>query len=213
MEGNKVKWVVVSGLDGSGKTTLVSNLEKWFSEEKNLRVKRSRLPHDEHLVNDLLNESKDSYTDRMIFALDNRIFAEKYKDWYKSGKYDIILTQRGFLDSFVHGAVQGYSYSWIANMNQVADLPKCNVIIHLVAEAEIAYQRIKDDPNADKFEYIEYIRKQESETRRAYYEVCRDNVDLAHFRNCINIYIDTTQLTPDETFEMAIRRLQEYNIV
>ena len=212
MTKTKAKWIVVSGLDGSGKTTLVDDLEK-FLKKQSLRVKRSRLPHDEHLVKNLLNVSTNSYTDRMIFALDNRIFAERYREWYKSEEFDIILTQRGFLDSFVHGAVQGYSYSWIAEFNQIADLPKCDVIIHLVAEAETAYQRIKDDPDADKFEYISYIRKQEAETRRAYKEVCDQNVDLDHFKDCINIYIDTTQLSPEETFEMALKRLKQNNII
>ena len=212
MTQHNTKWIVVSGLDGSGKTLLVDSLEKYLMQQS-IRVKRSRLPHDEHLVKDLLNTSTNRYTDRMIFALDNRIFAERYRKWCESENYDVILTQRGFLDSFVHGAVQGYSYSWIAELNQIAELPKCDVIIHLVAEAETAYARIKDDPEADKFEYIEYIRKQEAETRRAYNEVCRKNVDLAHFRDCINIYIDTTQLTPEETFELALKRLKQHNII
>ena len=207
------KWIVVSGLDGSGKTTLVTNLQHWLEEEKELRVMRSRLPHDEHLVKDLLNESSNPYTDRMIFALDNRIFAEKYRSWSKSGQYDIILTQRGFLDSYVHGAVQGFSYAWVSEFNRIADMPKCHVIIHLVAEAETAYQRIKDDPDADKFEYIEYIRRQEQETRRAYRAVIDHDVDMAHFKDCINIYVDTTQLSTDETFDLVKRRLMEFGVI
>lgn len=207
------KWIVVSGLDGSGKTTLVNNLRQWFEEEKKLRVVQDRLPHDEHLVKDLLNQSTNPYTDRMIFALDNRIFAEKYREWCQSEQYDIVLTQRGFLDSYVHGAVQGFSYSWVSEFNRVADLPKCQVIIHMVAEAETAYQRIKDDPDADKFEYIEYIRKQELETRKAYKAVISHDVDMAHFKDCVNIYVDTTQMTTDEVFELVKRRLAEYNVV
>lgn len=197
-----MKWIVVSGLDGSGKTTLVGNLQKWISDECELRVKRSRLPHDQHLVKDLLNISTSPYTDRMIFSLDNRIFAERYRKWSESGMYDVLLTQRGYLDSFVHGAVQGFSYSWIAENNQIADLPRCFAMIHLVAEAEVAYSRIRDDPDADKFEYLEYIRRQEFETRRAYHQV-GNNVDLIHFRESKNILIDTTRKTTEETFEIA----------
>ena len=209
----EAKWIVVSGLDGSGKTTLCTDLQHWFEEEKNLRVMRSRLPFDEYLVKNLLNESSNSYTDRMIFALDNRLFAEKYRAWSKSREFDIILTQRGFLDSYVHGAVQGYSYSWISEFNHIADLPKCQVIIHFVAEAETAYQRIKDDPDADKFEYLAYIRRQEQETRRAYRAVCDHDVDMAHFKDCINIYVDTTQLSTEETFQLVKRRLIEFGVI
>lgn len=206
------KWIVVSGLDGSGKTTLVENLERWM-KENNKRVLRSRLPHDEYLVKNLLNVSHDSYTDRMLFALDNRIFAEHFKEWQNSGEYDVILTQRGFLDSFVHGAVQGYSYSWIAEFNQIQTLPKCDVIIHMVAEAETAYDRIRNDPDGDKFEYLTYIRRQEAETRKAYYELQKGNPDLEHFKDARNIYVDTTQMTTDEVFEFVTKRLTQIGVL
>ena len=100
--------IVVTGLDGSGKTTLVDNFEKYF-QEQNIRVKRTRSPHDKYLVNDLLNISgdgepmKDRYTDRLIFALDNRILGTRIRQWQSSGEFDLILSQRGFFDSFVHG--------------------------------------------------------------------------------------------------------------
>lgn len=205
-------WIVVSGLDGSGKTTLVEDLENLFVQNA-LRVKRARLPHDRYLVKELLDKSQDQYTDRMLFALDNRLFAADYFEWIHSGEYDLVLTQRGFLDSFVHGAVQGYDYSFIAQLNRVEELPKCDVIIHLVAEAETAYDRIKNDPDADKFEYLSYIRRQEAETRRAYYELTHGNSDLEHFKGCVNIYIDTTQLTTEETFQLALKRLHECKVL
>lgn len=205
-------WIVVSGLDGSGKTTLVDNMEKYF-QEKGKRVKRDRLPHDPYLVKKLLDKSSNEYTDRMLFALDNRIFGEELVRWQESGEYDLVLTQRGYLDSFVHGAVQGFGYDFIANMNRIEDLPKCQVTIHLVAEAETAFERIKDDPDADKFEYIEYIRRQERETRRGYYECKRKNVDLRHFHDGVHIYVDTTAMTTDETFEYVLERLKEKSVI
>lgn len=204
----KTLWVVVTGLDGSGKTTLVTNLENKFAEEGK-KVYRDRFPHDQYLVKTLLNESKDSYTDRMLFALDNRIFGTKLDSIIKSEEYDIVLTQRGFLDSFVHGSVQGYSYEWIENLNRIADLPKCDIMIHLVAEASVAYQRICDDPDADKFEYPDYIAVQERETRRAYANVINGtDPALASFKDCKNIYVDTTQMSTEEVFDIVIKKLE-----
>ena len=164
------RWIAVTGLDGSGKTTLVDNLVK-FLESKGFKVYRDRFPHDKYLTKTLLNESKDAYTDRLLFALDNRIAGTHLRGIIETGEYDFIVTQRCFLDSFVHGAVQGYSYSWVSELNHVSDLPKCDIMVHMVAEARIAYARICNDPDADKFEYPEYIGKQEQETRRAYVEV------------------------------------------
>lgn len=210
----KTLWIVVTGLDGSGKTSLVQNLETWFSQEKELVVKRDRFPHDRYLVKTLLNKSKDSYTDRLLFALDNRIFGKQLEEMIDSCKYDIIITQRGFLDSFVHGAVQGFSYSWIGELNQISDLPKCDIMIHMVCEASVAYSRICNDPDADKFEYPAYIGKQERETRRAYAEVVSGiNPDLTHFNDCRNIYIDTTQMTIEEVFELAKNKLEKLGIL
>lgn len=179
MKNKKTLWVAISGLDGSGKTTLVDSLKTWF-EEKGLKVKRDRLPHDRYIVSDLLDKSTDSYTDRLLFAVDNRIFGTELKEVLKSGEFDIVLTQRCFLDSFVHGAVQGFSYSWIEDLNRTTELPQADIIIHMVAEAKTAYSRICNDPDADKFEYPAYIRKQEVETRRAYAEcIAGNNTDLA----------------------------------
>lgn len=207
MAAKKVVWIAVTGLDGSGKTTLVDNLEKRFVE-KGKKVYRDRLPHDQYLVKTLLDKSKDSYTDRLLFALDNRIFGTKLKSMQEAGEYDIILTQRCFLDSFVHGQVQGYSYQWIEELNRTGDLPKTDILIHLVAEASVAYQRICNDPDADKFEYPEYINKQESETRKAYANVVKGtDPALASFRNSKNIYIDTTEMTTEEVYEVAVKKL------
>lgn len=76
------------------------------------------------------------------------------------------------------------------------------------AEARIAYARICNDPDADKFEYPEYIGKQEQETRRAYVEVeAHNNPALIHFNTCQNIYMDTTQMSTDEVFETVSSKL------
>lgn len=214
MTAKKTKWIVVTGLDGSGKTSLVSNLTSWLVEEKQLKVKRDRFQHDRYLVKDLLNKSKDRYTDRLLFALDNRLFGTELSEIIEAGKYDVIITQRGFLDSFVHGAVQGFSYSWIGELNQIADLPKCDLMIHMVCEARTAYSRICDDPDADKFEYPAYIDKQERETRKAYAEVMSGtNPDLEHFKCSKNLYIDTTQMSIDEVFDLAKKKLQELKVL
>lgn len=213
MKMKKTLWIAVSGLDGSGKTTLVDDLQDWISKEKGLSVLRDRLPHDRYIVTDLLNQSKDTYTDRLLFAVDNRIFGTMIEDVIKSEKYDIILTQRCFLDSFVHGAVQGYSYSWIEELNRTNDLPRADIIIHMVAEAKTAYSRICNDPDADKFEYPAYMRKQEVETRRAYAEcIAGSNTDLEPFNDATHLYVDSTKMTPEEVFEFAKNELSKLDI-
>lgn len=209
-------WIVVTGLDGSGKTLLLDNFEKLFNDA-GLRVKRFRSPHDQYLIHDLLNVSgdgepmKDRYTDRLIFALDNRILGTRIRHWDESGDFDILISQRGFFDSFVHGAVQGYTYHEIADMNQIDDLPICTVMIHLCADSTVAYNRIKDDEDADKFETPYYMRRQEEETRRGFRVLTQeDNSDLSAFKNVQNFFIDTTELTSDEVCNFAWTRLKKF---
>ena len=212
----KIPWIVITGLDGSGKTSLVDNFEKLFSDA-NLRVKRFRSPHDRYLIHDLLNVSgdgepmKDCYTDRLIFALDNRILGTRIRHWDNPEEFDVLLSQRGFFDSFVHGSVQGYTYHDIAIMNQIEDLPKCTVMIHLCADSTVAYNRIKDDTDADKFETPSYMRRQEYETRRGFRVLTQEeNADLAAFDGIKNFFIDTTELTSEEVFQIARTRLENF---
>lgn len=209
-------WIVVTGLDGSGKTSLIDNLEKLFIES-GLRVKRFRSPHDKYLIQKLLNVSgdgepmKDRYTDRLIFALDNRILGTRIRHWDNDGEYDVLLSQRGFFDSFVHGAVQGYSYHEIAAMNQIDDLPKCTVMVHLCADSTVAYNRIKNDDDADKFETPSYMRRQEEETRRGFRVLTQEeNADLSAFEGIKNFFIDTTELTSEEVFRFSWTRLKGF---
>ena len=206
----KATWIVVTGLDGSGKTNLVNSLAEHYRTQ-GLNVATAHLPYDTHLQREVLPKLKHSYSDRLMFALDNHIFAAELESWLY--KYDVIISQRGWFDSFVHGAVQGYDYSFIEELNRAEELPKCDVMVHLVANAATAFARIKNDPDADKFEYPKYIYKQEMETRRGYQElVVEKNPDLYAFRNSKNILIDTTDITMEETFKKALEFLNSIGI-
>ncbi len=205
----RAPWIVVSGMDGAGKTALCDKLENYMISNGKC-VKRSQIPHDRYLTEDLHKACKDSYTDCMLFALDNRLFANYFEEWQNCEKYDVILTNQGYLDSFIHAAIHGFSYSWIANLTKIHDLPKCDVIIHMVADAETAYSRINDEPDANKFEFI---RRQEHETRRGFCEVVNGNPDLKHFHDALNIYVDTTTLSIEATFQYVLKRLIQYEII
>ena len=203
----KTKWIVVTGLDGSGKTHLVKSLEDHY-KNKGLKVTSLHLPNDIHLQKDVLPVLNDPYSDRLLFALDNRIVAARINQWLMEQKYDIIISQRGWLDSYVHGRCQGFDYEFINGLNRFQDLPKADIMIHLVADAKIAYDRIKDDPDADKFEYLKYIVKQEKMTRQAYEDLMNEDPGMYPLFGAKNILIDTTEITIAETFKKAIDFLE-----
>lgn len=210
----KCKWIIITGLDGSGKTSLKNNLINYF-KNMNKNVKGYHSPYDEYLKG-LLNLSgdgkalKDSYTDLLIFALDHRL--QNYRIKQARKEYDYIISQRGPIDLFTHGAVWGYNYKEINSILHMEELDICEVLIHLNTNPKIAYQRIKDDKDADKYEYPEYIKKQYKETKKIFYEIKKRNKYLYRYSNAINIYIDTTNLNIEETFEKVLEELNKNKV-
>ena len=50
-------------------------------------------------------------------------------------------------------------------------------------------------------------------TKRAYEELKRENPALSAFKGIPNVYIDTTNLTTDETFQIALGELKKLAII
>ena len=210
-------WIVITGLDGTGKTTLKKNLS-WYFRRKNLIVKDFKFPYDKNLL-DLMNNVigdglplKDNYTDQMLFALDNRILGMTLiRKWRISN--DVLISQRSYLDSFVHGECRGFSYKETDELQRTWELERCQVMIHLNADPSVAFERIKNDPDADKFETLDYIKNQAKATKRAYEQLVEGHPDLSAFKGIPNIYIDTTNISCEETFEIALKELKERAII
>lgn len=210
-------WIVITGLDGTGKTTLKSNLGGYF-KVRNLKVKDFKFPYDKHLL-DLLNNTvgdgrpyQDNYSDQMLFALDNRIVGTvKVRDWKENN--DVLISQRGYIDSFVHGECRGFSYKETNEIQRTWELQRCDVMIHLNADPAVAFDRIKNDPDADKFETLEYIKHQAKATEKAYKELISGNPAMSAFKGIPNIYIDTTNISVEETYKKAIEELKRLSII
>lgn len=213
MEG---KWIVVTGLDGTGKTTFKNRLVGYLKSQGH-KTQNFKSPFDKHLLG-LLDVSgdglpwRDNYTDQMIFMLDNRMLSYYVRDWKQTHEY--LVSQRGFIDSFVHGKCRGFSYEETDKMMRTEELQKCDVMIHFNADPKIAFKRICDDPDADKFETLEYIEMQAKSTKDVYDAlVAGTEPSFKCFNGCINIYIDTTYRSTDETFYELIQQLKNLNII
>ena len=213
MEG---KWIVVTGLDGTGKTTFKNRLVGYL-KSKGHKTQNFKSPFDKHLLG-LLDVSgdglpwRDNYSDQMIFMLDNRMLSYYVRDWKMT--HDYLVSQRGFIDSFVHGVCRGFSYEDTNTMMRTSELQKCDVMIHFNADPKVAFRRICDDPDADKFETLEYIEKQAQSTKDVYEALIRGTEPaFESFKGCTNIYIDTTELSTDGTFDILVTKLKSLNII
>jgi thymidylate kinase len=182
-------WITITGLDGSGKTTLLRAL----SEE--LGGFQFRLPYHQ-FVRQFLNLSGegsafgDVHTDRLLFATDARLTSTLIRGWRQT--HPLLLSQRGWMDNFIFGAVQGISYEEADGLLRTSDLERPTAIIYLIAEPRVAFDRIAADENGDKYETLDFITEQHRQTLRFYQSAGAGLRPLRAFRGTPAILIDTT---------------------
>jgi thymidylate kinase len=199
-ETNTAPWIVVTGLDGSGKTGLVATLAA------RLDAHAFRLPC-QPFVKPALWRSGDGapmgdvQTDRLIFALDARLSNYHIREWRR--RHRVLVSQRGWTDNFVFGAVQGFSYEETDRLLRVADLERPTALIHLVADPDVAFERIRRDPEGDKYETRVFMRRQYEETLRLYAAIASGIPALAALHDVPATLIDTTALDPDAVARAA----------
>jgi thymidylate kinase len=198
-------WIVVTGLDGSGKSNLTEQLAQA------LGAHAFRLPYHE-FVKTTLNRSGygsqfgDVHTDRLIFAADARVTNYYIREW--RGVERALVSQRGWMDNYIFGAVQGVSYLQTDALLCAAELERPTAIIYLVADPEIAFERIRQDPDRDKYETLEFMRVQHRETLRFYQAVADRLPVLAPFFGIPTVLINTSQKEGEAVFQEAIRFLE-----
>jgi len=203
-QSRRAPWIVVTGLDGSGKTTLVRSLSERYGG------RAFRLPYHD-FVRPALSRSghggqfSDVLTDRLVFAADARLTNYLISEWRRTDK--LLVSQRGWIDNYVFGAVQGASWAETAALLRTAELERPSAIIHLVADAATAFERIRRDPRKDKYETLPFMQRQYEETLRLYRAVEAGNAALKPFLGIPSVLIDTTHLDPDNVFVQAQRFL------
>ena len=193
-------WITITGLDGSGKTTLLRAL----CEE--LGGFQFRLPY-HPFVRQFLDFSGggsafgDVHTDRLLFATDARLTNVLIRSWRRTHR--LLLSQRGWMDNFIFGAVQGVSYEEANSLLRTSELERPAAIVYLTAEPRVAFDRIMADANGDKYETLDFITEQHRQTVRFYESVGTGLPALSAFAGIPAIYIDTTAKTTEEVLREA----------
>ena len=193
-------WIVVTGLDGAGKTTLVRRLESCFA------ASRFRLPYHDFVRPCLARSGAgepfgDIQTDRLLFSLDARLANYQIRDWRREGR--TLISQRGWMDNFIFGAVQGLSYRQTDEMLRSCELERPSAHIFLVSNPSIAFERIRNDPDRDKYETADFLVIQYVETLRFFDQSLGNHPDLKSFAGIPTILIDTSIKTPEQVYDAA----------
>jgi thymidylate kinase len=199
-------WIVVTGLDGAGKSTLVQRLAQARGAQS------FRLPfHD--FVRSCLNRSGgglpfgDVHTDRLLFALDARLANYQIRQWRREGT--ALVSQRGWMDNFIFGAAQKVSYAECDELLRTRELERPSAHIYLIADPVIAFRRVARDPRPDKYETSDFLVRQHRETIDFFEEAQRSNSALSAFSGIPATLIDTTAKTPDEIYAAACEFLAD----
>jgi thymidylate kinase len=193
-------WITITGLDGSGKTTLLRALSG------ELGGFQFRLPY-HGFVREFLNVSGkgtafgDVHTDRLLFATDARLTNCLIQDWRLT--HPILLSQRGWMDNFIFGAVQGVTYEQTDQLLRPSELERPSAIIYLAADPQVAFSRIAADQFGDKYETPDFIAVQHRETLRFYESVGVGLKILAPFAGIPAILIDSTSKTAETVLDEA----------
>ena len=193
-------WIVVTGLDGAGKTTLVQRLEA------SLGARKFRLPYHDFVRPCLARSGVgepfgDIQTDRLLFSLDARLANCQIRDWRRDGRP--VISQRGWMDNFVFGAVQGLSYRQTDEMLRSHELERPSAHIFLVSDPFTVFERICNGPDRDKYETADFLALQYVEILRFFDEALHNHPDLRSFAGIPTILIDTSIKTPQQVYDVA----------
>jgi thymidylate kinase len=197
-------WIVVTGLDGSGKSTLVARLaEEWDA-------RAFRLPYHD-FVREFLDRSGggspygDVQTDRLLFALDARLANYAIREFRGAGVK--LVSQRGWMDNFIFGAAQGVSYDETEATLRTSELERATAHVYLIAEPAVALARLAASEQRDKYETAPFLARQHAETARFFEAVAQGRPALRAFAGVPATLIDTTRMSHDEVYVEAARFL------
>ncbi len=145
----------------------------------------------------------DVHTDRLLFALDWASDQLPNPPMARQGTR--LVSQRGWTDNFVFGAVQGIFDQATEELLRSRELERASAYIHMVAELRAAFARIQADPDRDKFETPDFLIPQYEETLRLFAEIGARNPVLGEFHGIPKTLIDTTRMTNEEVYAVAGR--------
>ncbi len=208
----ETKFVSVTGQDGAGKTSLRDGLAEFYADQGYV-VMTAKSPCDKHIVQ-LLNNAisqdgyEDPYTEELLFAFCDGLLSNYMRQL--KGRVDYFICQRGPMDQYAHGVTRSRKdFKTIYDVQKPERLEKFDVYIHLNANPEVAWERIKEDEGKDRYEYPEYFARQTVNTKKLYDCIIAGNEpELEFLRSSKNYYIDTTEMSISEVLELAIKLLQ-----
>lgn len=154
-------FISIEGLDGSGKSTQLKQLQTLL-EENNYDVFITQEPSYGKigkLLREYLSDPDSSpYVDALLFAADRvEHYFNEIQPELKKGK--IVLTDRYIASSLAYQGAQGVPLDWIELINSKVDQPDLELYLDISVETAIERLNLADRDNKEKFETRKYLEK------------------------------------------------------
>ncbi len=137
-------YIVLEGIDGSGKTTQANALREYFTskERKVFVFHEPTYTKAGLIIKEMINKnSRDKYSPETIslaFALDRMMYKDEVLEKIiKSNRYDLIIGDRSFYSSIVYQSLQGVDVEWLKLLNNYVIKPDIVFVLEISIEEQM----------------------------------------------------------------------------
>ncbi|MEM6361240.1 MAG: dTMP kinase [Bacteroidota bacterium] len=143
-------FIVIEGLDGSGKTSVSRHLTSLLDAENHGKVKITFEPHDPScaglFIRQVLMKKIRKFSPKILalaFATNRLDHCDReINPWLESQSGNIIICDRYYLSSLVYQSSDDFSFQDVLDLNDKARKP--DVIFFLNVSNKVCYERMKD---------------------------------------------------------------------
>ncbi|MFQ5800907.1 MAG: dTMP kinase [Candidatus Hydrothermarchaeales archaeon] len=152
-------FVVIEGIDGSGKGTQSKLLYRWL-KKRGYEVFLTKEPTDSkigRIIREGLKEGKlDPTSEALLFAADRKQHTTQISSELERNK--VVISDRYLPSSLAYQGAHGLDGEWINNINKSALRP--NLLIILDIDPEVAMERVNSrGKKTDYFEKLDFLKK------------------------------------------------------
>jgi dTMP kinase len=157
-------FIVLEGIDGTGKSTLSKKLKAWLEEDGRTVVLTAEPTTDwlGKAVRRANEEDLDPRTESLLFTADRCQHTQRISEWLKDGKTVICDRYYGSTVAYQGAALEAEmgdnALAWLLNLNgPVVRHPDLTIL--LTVDPEKAMNRVGKRGELSKFERTEYLQK------------------------------------------------------
>lgn len=152
-------FIVIEGIDGSGKGTQSKALFNWLKKRK-IEVILTQEPTKSNIGLILREGFKkggfDPITEALLFAADRKPHTTYIKTELQKGR--VVISDRYLCSSLAYQGAHGLDLKWIRTINNFALVPKLFIVLDL--DPEVALERVNSrGKKTDYFENLEFLKK------------------------------------------------------